>query len=92
MASEIGKSQPLIELNTELLAAALKSSAESILIKDCNGTILLGSQGVANFYGCSVEELPGIDAYSALPPNQHEVTIALIAGYEASTNAWLSCR
>ena len=69
LASEIGKRQPLIELNTELLAAALKSSAESILIKDCNGTMLLGSQGVANFYGCSVEELPGRDAYSALPPD-----------------------
>ncbi len=69
LVSEFGKRQPLIALNTELLAATLKSSAESILLKDCNGTILIGSQGVANFYGCSVDELPGLDAYSALPPD-----------------------
>jgi len=58
---------PLIDLTIELLANALKSFEEPILIKDCNGTILIASKRVAEFYGCEVDDLPGRNAYASLP-------------------------
>ena len=72
MPSDVVKRQPQIRLTKELLAIALKSSSESILIKDCDGTILIGSQRVAEFYKCSVDDLPGLDSYNALPPELAE--------------------
>ena len=67
MASEIAKREPLMKLTAELLEAALQSWSEAILIKDCNGTILIGSQAVADFHGCSRDELVGRNAYQTLP-------------------------
>jgi PAS domain S-box-containing protein len=56
-----------VVLTAELLKIALQSSADSILIKDIHGTILIGSQRIADFYGCSVSDLPGVNAYDILP-------------------------
>ncbi len=67
MPSNVVKRQTQIRLTKELLAMALKSSSESILIKDCEGTILIGSQRVAEFYKCSVDDLPGLSSYETLP-------------------------
>ena len=67
MPSNVVKRQPQILLTKELLAIALRSSSESILIKDCDGIILIGSQRVAEFYKCSVDDLPGLNSYDALP-------------------------
>lgn len=67
MASKTAKRKPILPLTMELLSAALNSSNEAIVIKDCEGTILIGSQSIADFYRCSVEELPGRDAYGAIP-------------------------
>lgn len=72
MPSNVVKRQPQIRLTKELLAIALKSSSESILIKDCDGIILIGSQRVAEFYKCSVDDLPGLDSYNTLPPELAE--------------------
>lgn len=68
MLDKLVKRQPQIHLTKELLALALTSSSEAILIKDCAGTILIGSQKVADFHKCSVNDLPGRDAYEGLPP------------------------
>jgi PAS domain S-box-containing protein len=46
---------------------ALNSSTEAILIKDCDGIVLIGSQRVAEFLKCSVDDLPGRDSYEFLP-------------------------
>jgi PAS domain S-box-containing protein len=54
-------------LTKELLALALSSSSEAILIKDCDGIILIGSQKVAEFHKCSLDDLPGRDSYELLP-------------------------
>ena len=62
------KRHPQIRLTKELLALALTSSSEAILIKDCAGTILIGSHKVAEFHKCSVEDLQGRDSYEGLPP------------------------
>ncbi len=61
------KRQPQIRLTKELLAIALTSSSEAILIKDCDGVILIGSQRVAEFHKCSVDDLPGRNSYEMLP-------------------------
>ncbi len=68
LLSKLVKRQPQIRLTKELLALALTSSSDAILIKDCAGTILIGSQKVAEFHKCSVDDLPGRDAYEGLPP------------------------
>ncbi|MEQ1826364.1 MAG: PAS domain S-box protein [Pirellula sp.] len=73
MSTGIEKRKPLFELNVELLTDALQSSAEAILIKDANGTILVGSKRVADFYSCDVNELAGRDAYSELPAELAEL-------------------
>jgi len=62
------KRLPQIHLTKELLAIALTSSSEAILIKDCEGIILIGSQKVAEFHKCSVDDLPGRNSYNMLPP------------------------
>lgn len=62
------KRPPQIQLTKELLAIALTSSSEAILIKDCDGNILIGSQRVAEFHKCSVDDLPGRNSYEMLPP------------------------
>jgi len=62
------KQLPHIHLTKELLAIALTSSSEAILIKDCDGIILIGSQRVAEFHKCSVDDLPGRSSYEMLPP------------------------
>ena len=72
MPRNVVKREPQIRLTKELLAIALNSSSESILIKDCEGTILIGSQRVAEFYKCSVDDLPGLNSYDALPPELAE--------------------
>ncbi len=68
MLNKLVKRQPQIRLTKELLALALTSSSEAILIKDCDGTILIGSQKVAEFHKCSVEDLSGRNSYEGLPP------------------------
>ena len=61
------KRHPQIRLTKELLVLALNSSTEAILIKDCDGIVLIGSQRVAEFLKCSVDDLPGRDSYEFLP-------------------------
>jgi PAS domain S-box-containing protein len=61
------KRNPQIHLTKELLVLALNSSTEAILIKDCDGIVLIGSQKVAEFLKCSVDDLPGRDSYEFLP-------------------------
>ncbi len=61
------KRNPQIRLTKELLVLALNSSSEAILIKDCDGIVLIGSQRVAEFLKCSVDDLPGRDSYEFLP-------------------------
>ncbi len=46
---------------------ALINSSEAILIKDCNGVILLASQLVADFHKCSVGELSGRTVFDLMP-------------------------
>jgi len=67
LLNQLQKRQPEIRLSKELLANAFTSSGEAILIKDCLGTILIGSQKVAEFFKCNVEDLPGCNVYEALP-------------------------
>lgn len=63
-------------LTIDLLSNAMKSSSDAICIKDSHGCILIGSQGVADFFGCGVEELPGLNVYERLPPVISERTRA----------------
>jgi PAS domain S-box-containing protein len=67
LKKEIVKRKPLIELSVELLANAMRSSSDSLLIKDLAGTIVIASQGVADFYQCDVDDLPGRNVYENLP-------------------------
>ncbi len=67
MSSNIAKRTNNILLTKELLATAFSSSSEAIVIKDRDGTILIGSQSVADFYRCTLNELVGRNAYQLLP-------------------------
>ncbi len=55
-----------------LLSAAIKACAESIIIQDLDGNILVGSQGIAELYRCGVDDLPGRNAYQWLPAQVHQ--------------------
>lgn len=46
---------------------ALINSSEAILIKDCNGVILLASKLVADFHKCSVGDIPGRTVFDLMP-------------------------
>jgi PAS domain S-box-containing protein len=67
LSTERTKHLPLFELSKELLEQAIRSSPESLLIKDRNGTIVIGSPSIAEFIGCDFEDLPGLNTYELLP-------------------------
>ncbi|MFY7874463.1 MAG: PAS domain-containing protein, partial [Pirellula sp.] len=61
------KTIPALELSVELLSEAIRSFPEAILIKNLRGEIILGSKHVADFFGVSIDDLPGKNVYDLLP-------------------------
>ena len=70
------KKNPMLDLSVELLADAIRSFPEAILIKNLEGDIVLGSKQVADFFGVSTEDLIGRNVCDFLPK---EVGVSLLA-------------
>lgn len=84
------KTIPKLELSVELLSEAIRSFPEAILIKNLRGEIILGSRQVADFFGVSVDELPGRNVYDLLPKKISESVRAKMKWIETNRQSDVS--